>query len=113
MDLLPYIIPALITVIGNYLFKLMESRGVIAKKRLDDIDAEATAFELSQKYGKKVLELEARLTHTEEILGGDLNLNMKVPMVELLKNGSAPFTGMAHIVKREPPTQPVGTSSKH
>lgn len=107
--LLPYIIPALITVLGNLALKWLGARSEKSKKRLDDQAAEATAFELSEKYGKKVLELEARLTHTEEILGGDLDLRMKIPMVELLRNGTAPFSGTAYIVKKDEKTTPIIT----
>ncbi len=86
---------------------LPEIKRIRSKRKLDDTNSADVAFELAEKYGKKVLELEARITHTEEILGGELNLNMKIPMVELLRNGSASFTGTAHIVKKDEKTQPV------
>lgn len=98
----------ILTAIGLIISIILGAIGAypqIRKLRSDikssDTVTEGAAFELSEKYGKKVLELEARLTHIDDILNGDLDLKMKVPMSELIKNGSAPFTGMAHIIKKD------------
>lgn len=68
----------------------------------DNIESENAAFELAEKYEKKVTELQKRVDHMEEMLEGTLHLHLRIPLGDVFKNGSATIDGVvAEIVKQK------------
>lgn len=97
LTIIGFVVSITIALIGA----MPEIKRIRNRRKVDQTESADAAFELAEKYGKKVLELEARITHTEEVLGGNLHLNMEIPMIPLMKDGSTTFTGVARLIKKE------------
>lgn len=82
--------------IGGYAKTLQ----AITEQAVDDLNQEKKdSKERDEVHKKEVQELKDQIVNITAIVGGDLNLTIKLPMAEIIKNGKSSFSGVAEVIR--------------